>query len=374
MKKKNIGDVRINPKKKKKKKIIIISIIVLVLVILISAFCVIFILDIDDTLPGTEEIYEPEPGIVERRKITIVDEDSNERPIAIMIDNNVGNNLHTGLQDAYVTYEIIVEGGLTRIMAIYKDKDVSKIGPVRSSRHYFLDYALEYDAIYAHYGWSTYASNDINALGVDNINGLYDDAYWRDSTIAAPHNVFTSIDTLYEKAEDLGYSITSDDWEVLTYSYDAVNLNTYDDEYQKCEGEGCIQNSSLIKADNVVIPYSYNQTRSYVYDSTRQVYLRYMNNEAHIDRETGAQYYYKNIIIMQVSNHTLDSVGRQDLDTVGSGSGYYITNGYALPITWTKNSRSSKTIYQYPNGDVVNINDGNTFIQIEPTTYSPQIS
>ena len=104
------------------------------------------------------------------KKLTIFDENSNERPIAIMIDNNVGNNNHIGLQESYLNYEIIVEGGLTRIMAIFKDKNVSTIGPVRSSRHYFLDYALENDAIYTHYGWSTYAQSDISALKINNIN------------------------------------------------------------------------------------------------------------------------------------------------------------------------------------------------------------
>ena len=84
----------------------------------------------------------------QKEKLKIVDLDSNERPIAVMIDNNIGNGKHAGLQDSYINYEIIVEGGLTRIMALYKDKDVDLIGPVRSSRHYFLDYALEHDAIY----------------------------------------------------------------------------------------------------------------------------------------------------------------------------------------------------------------------------------
>ena len=90
-----------------------------------------------------------------QKELTIFDTNSTERPIAIMIDNNVENNNHAGLQESYLNYEIIVEGGLTRIMAIYKDRKVELIGPVRSSRHYFLDYALESDAIYAHYGWST---------------------------------------------------------------------------------------------------------------------------------------------------------------------------------------------------------------------------
>ena len=88
----------------------------------------------------SKDVEKKTPPVIEK-KVQIIDEDSNNRPIAVMIDNNIGNEKHAGLQDSYLNYEIIVEGGLTRIMAIYKDKDVSLIGPVRSSRHYFLDYA-----------------------------------------------------------------------------------------------------------------------------------------------------------------------------------------------------------------------------------------
>ena len=60
--------------------------------------------------------------------------------------------------------------------------------------------------------------------------------------------------------------------------------------------------------------------------------------------------------------------GRQDLDTVGSGEGYYITNGYMMPITWEKDSRSGKTYYSYSNGDEIKVSDGNTFIQVMPSS------
>ena len=66
---------------------------------------------------------------------------------------------HAGLQDAYITYEILAEGGITRLMALFKDKDTAKIGSVRSARPYYLDYALENDAIYVHYGWSDQAKS-----------------------------------------------------------------------------------------------------------------------------------------------------------------------------------------------------------------------
>ncbi len=304
------------------------------------------------------------PLSLEKEELSVYDVNSNERPIAVMIDNNVENDEQVGLQDAYLTYEIIVEGGLTRIMAIYKDVDTSVIGPVRSSRHYFLDYALESDAIYAHYGWSTYAEDDIKALSVDNINGLYDDAFYRDSSIAAPHNVFTSIDNLYLMAEELGYDTTSYDYENLNYVAKDVDLESVDNSLN-CDEDNCSLEGSVLTS--IEISYSNSEVRSYTYDSENGYYLRYMNGIAHTDRDSGKQYHYKNIIIMKVDNYTLDSDGRQDLDTVGSGEGYYITNGYIMPITWEKDSRSSKTYYSYSNSDEIEVSDGNTFIQVMPS-------
>ena len=363
-------------KKKITRKNIIIGIIFLIIILGMLGY--IYVTYINKETPSKKQKKEPE---VEEKKLTIVDEDSNQRPIAVMIDNNIGNGRHAGLQESYINYEIIVEGGLTRIMAVFKDKDVSLIGPVRSSRHYFLDYALESDAIYAHYGWSTYAQNDIKSLGVNNINGLYDETpFWRDKTIAAPHNVFTSTEKLYAYAEQKDYDTTTTNWKLLNYTTDEVNLNnpistTTQVNPETGEKEKVpVTRDGLLTANSVVIPYSYYQTRSYTYDAERKVYLRFMNDTPHIDKSSGQQLYYKNIIIEQVRNSQLDSEGRQDLDTTGSGNGYYITNGYAVPIYWTKSSRSAKTIYTYSDGSEVEINDGNTFVQIMPTTFTPTIS
>ena len=71
---------------------------------------------------------------------------------------------------------------------------------------------------------------------------------------------------------------------------------------------------------------------------------------------------------MKVKNSTVDSYGRQNLDTTGSGEGYYITNGYARKIKWTKETRTSDTVYTYETGEEVVLNDGNTFIQVQPIT------
>ena len=318
---------------------------------------------IDDT-PVTPVVpVDPTPSdSTEPEVVKIVDLNSTERPLAVMIDTNIGDAKHAGLQDSYVNYEIIVEGGLTRIMALFKDKEVGIVGPVRSARNYFLDYALEHDAIYAHFGWSPNAEADIKELQVNNINGMVDtDAYMRDRNLPSPHNVFTSTKKLKSMASKKNYASFSSNWEVFTYSIYDINLG---------DQEGSYISSDVVPASKVTIPYSGSEYRSYNYDSTNKYYLRSKNGQAHIDRKSGNQLHYKNIIIMKVENRTIDAEGRQSLKTTGSGEGYYITNGNASPIRWSKESRSAKTRYTYKDGSEVILNDGNTFVQIVPTSSS----
>lgn len=340
---------------KKDKKIVIICSVIFLLCI--AGIVVYFYL--------TADKQEVKIKKKEEKKLKIVDEDSNKRPIAIMIDNNIGNDSHEGLQASYLNYEMIVEGGLTRIMALYKDRDVEKIGPVRSSRHYFLDYSSESDAIYAHYGWSTYAQKDITFLDIDNINGLTTDTpYWRDKIMKAPHNVFTSTEKIYQTAKDMKYSTTTNDWKLLNYSVDEIVFkDPKEDEMDE-----------RVLANEISLKYSNYQTVSYTYDEENKYYLRSMNGKPHIDKTTAEQLHYKNIIIQKVPNKSLDNEGRQDLETEGTGSGYYITNNYALPITWKKDARTRKTEYTYHDGNKVIVNDGNTFIQIIPTITTAEIN
>ena len=125
-----------------------------------------------------------------------------------------------------------------------------------------------------------------------------------------------------------------------------------------------------ISANTVRIPYSKTHLTSYGYDTENKVYKRYQNNTEHKDYVTGMQYTAKNIITYKVHNYTLNdgySGGRQDLNNIGSGEGYFISEGYAIPITWEKSSRSSQTIYKVKaTGKELVVNDGNTFIQIQP--------
>ena len=176
-------------------------------------------------------------------------------------------------------------------------------------------------------------------------------AYWRDNNIAAPHNVYTNTENLQNQAESMGYNLDSIEWQLLEYSEKNIDLSTK-------------ENSMVAK--NIDLIYSSYHTTGYYYDEQTKTYLRSMNNNLHNDYVTGKTYTAKNIIIEKIKNYSFDSYGRQDLENIGTGEGYYITNGYAVPITWTKESRSSKTKYTYLDGTNVVVNDGNTWIQIMP--------
>lgn len=272
------------------------------------------------------------------------------RPIAFMIDNNIKAMPQAGLEQADIVYELIVEGGETRLMLILQDKDLAKIGPLRSSRHNFLDYALENDAIYVHYGWSPKAKSDISKLGVNNINAIYESSsnFWRDSSRYAPHNAVTSTKNILKVAKRKNYRTTTTKETVLNYVVDEVKLE-----------DGQV-------ADTVTIPYSDHNTVKYTYDEKTKEYTRYSRGKKQTDWNTKNTVTTKNIIITFAKNKSMDSKDRQDITNIGTLDGYYITNGKAIKIKCEKSSRSAQTVYKDLEGNEINVNDGKTFIQICP--------
>jgi len=122
----------------------------------------------DSAINADEDVQD---NIIEENGIKIFQ--GNDRPIAVVMENSTSDDWpQPGLQDAYLVYEMTVEGGLTKLMALYKGMSVDKIGYIRSARPYFIDYALENDAVLVHYGHSTAAANDEAALKIDYIDGL----------------------------------------------------------------------------------------------------------------------------------------------------------------------------------------------------------
>lgn len=308
---------------------------------------------------GSNVNDQNEPIIVEKKEPKTFS--GTDRPIAVMIDNHKQAMPQAALNDAYMVYEIIVEGGETRLMALYKGVNLDKLGPIRSSRHYFLDYALENDAIYVHFGWSPQAQADITKLGVNNINGIYESStsFWRVKDKYAPHNAVTNTEKILEIANRKGYETTSTQKSVLKYVAEPVNLK------------------SNIEARTVTIPYSTSNTVRYEYDEVTERYTRYSRNIKQVDWDTEETVTTKNIIIVKCENWTLndgENKGRQTLDNVKTLEGWYVTNGKAIEITAEKTSRAGQTVYRDLQGNEIEVNDGNTFVQICPIDSKVEIA
>ncbi len=286
----------------------------------------------------------------------------NARPMAFMIDNNTNAQPQASINKTYMVYEIIVEGGETRLMALFKGVDADSVGPIRSSRHYFLDYAMENDAIYAHLGMSPQAQGDMALYGINNINGqAYDTGkpqtatslFWRVKHKKAPHDAYTNTESILKIANDKKYTTTSSKESVLNYVLDEVNLDTPD----------------AVIANVVTIPYATGHKVRYEYNSETKRYTRYSKNKKMTDEVSKEDITTKNIIITLAKNYTLndgENKGRQDVVTVGELDGYYITNGKAIKIKCIKEDRKEQTKYVDLNGNEINVNDGNTWVNVCP--------
>lgn len=284
------------------------------------------------------------------------------RPLAVVIDNVGERTLpQGGLYKAQVIYEMIVEGGLTRIMPVFWGMDIERIGPVRSTRHYFLDYAMEHDAVHVHFGWSPQAKDDIAGFNLASINGVgfggsvfwkltNDPTNWQDSyTSTARINNFISR-TNFRRQSEKEY--------VFKYASEDTIL----------QGEK--------EARNVNIVYSVHYNSGFKYDEDLNLYLRYRMGVPHMERETGKQLAAKNIIIQFVQNGLIkgDTEGRQELYNIGSGKGWYISNGEAMEITWQKSSRNQRTRYLDSNNNEIVLNPGQTWVQIVPNSRNVTIN
>ena len=127
---------------------------------------------------------------------------------------------------------------------------------------------------------------------------------------------------------------------------------------------------TAMTATSITIPHSTLQTVKYEYNAETKTYTRYARNKLQTDYITGEPVTTKNIIITMCDNYTLtdsENKGRQGLKNIGTFDGYYITNGQAIKIKCTKSARDSQTVYKDLEGKEIDVNDGNTFINICPT-------
>ena len=315
-----------------------------------------------DIEEGNVDVTEPNDLLIQHdyTGLMVTPEENNHRPVAVMINNIKEAMPQSGIGQADVVYEMLVEGGITRLLAIYTDyDDLAKIGPVRSARMAYGIVTAEYDAIYIHYGGSEDGYEKIADYNLDDIDGMNDSlVFYRDSSRVAPHNAYINSDTLASGITSYGYRSTK------AATSDA-KFHFYENDTELAKGESAI---------TVSTPFSTYQKPYFTYNETTKTYDRFQYNSAQIDDLTGNQLSYKNIIIQVVTEYALDSAGHQAMDMVGSGTGYYVTNGKYVKIIWKKTSETAITRYYLEDGTELSLNPGKTWIAIFPMNQESNIN
>lgn len=281
----------------------------------------------------------------------IGEEVAGRRPVAVVINNLRKALPQSGIAQADLYYEVLAEGDITRIVAIFKEFDSQKIGPVRSTRDYFLDFALDNDAVFVHHGGSPGGYSFISSNRINNIDGMRDgQAYWRDPVRVAiqgmyEHSSYTNAEKIMEEIGRKGYRTELKEGYQLFDFYDEVSY----------PGGGTLTNK-------VTVPFSNSQCPVFVYDYKNNVFKRSQADGSHIDEETGEQLEVTNVIVQQASMKIVDSEGRRQVKLVADGKGYLITGGQYSAISWKKESHESPTEYFDESGNKLKLNKGKTWI------------
>ncbi len=279
------------------------------------------------------------------------------RPVTgVMIENSADARPQSGLKDAGVIFEAIAEYGVTRFMALFQESNPANVGPVRSARPYFLDWAMAFDANYAHVGGSPDALQRIKDIGVRDLDQFFNSsAYWRVTTRFAPHNMYTSIDKLVETGNNKGYT-----------------KSTFAPLIRK-EKEQPAKIPTAKSIDFGISGAFYNS--HYDYDAATNAYKRTMGGSPHTDNESGAQLTPKVVVALAMPYSLMDDGYHSMYETTGTGSMLVFQDGVVIPGTWSKADAKSQFVFTDAANAPLKLNPGQTWFtvlsDISKATYAP---
>ena len=278
-----------------------------------------------------------------------------KRPVAVVLKNDLTGAPQVGIAQADIIYEAAVEGGMTRLLALYSDyAHMTDIGPVIDSRAYFYDFARAHDAVFIQAGTSAYGKNAQKEDGIDCIDAIIGEmspTFRRDETLIDERGYSSSIVAvgggIYDKIKYSGMRIENEVKTSLTMNF-ALSASDY-----TLDGDACIKLS---------VPYSSSMTPHFEYSTLSNTYTRYQYGEVHKDND-GTPLRFTNILVLFAQHTVVDSTsGETDIVTVGTGSGYYVCGGKYIPITWERESADVPFKYVKSNGEELEICRGKTFV------------
>ncbi len=262
-----------------------------------------------------------------------------------------------GLAAAGVVYEAPVEGGITRLFALFANSaEASRVGPIRSARPYFIDWLQEYgDALYLHSGGSPAALEAIQKRGIFDANEFgWGRFYWRDDAVDAPHNLYTK----------------SEFWQAVWDKYGSSHDRIWDGWKfaTSVESFGSSSTQFLTPPKEISIRYASNYVVNWRYVSDGGIFERYLGDKPWRDGGDGGLVTARNVIVQYVDSTTLDSVGRQEVSTVGSGDARVYSVFSHEAARWEKKNTTARTRFFDENGGEIQLLPGKTWIQIVPSS------
>ncbi len=310
------------------------------------------------------------------------------RPLAVMIENSVDARPQSGLGDADVIYEAVAEGGITRFMALYYcnaalDDNIT-LAPVRSARIYFVDLVSEYDALYTHVGGAgncddpnvdprakalcaiqKYNIKDLDEMGrAGDFNTCHRLANRLDHAVAYEHTMACFLNALYATGAKWGWTNVDQNgvpWDKNFVSWKFMAPGT------KATGSPATTVSYAFWQTNPSFQSDYNVF--WAYDAATDTYVRSNGGKQSIDLNTGDPLRFKTVIVEFAKETQLDDLEKHLLyNVIGTGKGIAFMNGTATQITWSKLSRTSRTLfYDATSGKQLLLNPGPIWISIVPT-------
>lgn len=271
----------------------------------------------------------------------------NDRPVAVMINNiSVAQKVQTGVNEADIVYETEVEGGITRLMAVYQDiSKVKQIGSVRSARYPYVDLALGHDAIYVHCGQdNTYCGPHLKDIDHISIDSDIQGAKRIKNGLATEH-------TLYAFGADL-WSNLSSKFETKAKKVDLwQNFADTDTSISLADGVACKATVHLSKT---------TQTE-FTFDNATKTYARSVKGTTRTDYNTGEPTKITNLFVL---NTTITDYpdGYHRKVALNSGDGYFITNGTYQKINWKKGKSTSGFTFTDTAGNEITLNQGKSWV------------
>lgn len=266
---------------------------------------------------------------------------SDEPLLAVMIENSEEARPQYGLDGAGIVFETVTEAGITRYLALYHTDKPTEIGPVRSVRPAFVDWAMGFDTAIAHVGGSEQALNMIDERNGRSLNQFYnDEPYYRRNDRVAPHNMFLRVEEIIKLQKDKNLDKSS------------LSEIPFSD----------AQNEAEPNVTTINIKFSHPIFSSeFKYDPEKKLYMRSLAGAPHVDAASNNQISVKNLIVF-----------KKDIQEggLGKGSADLYVNGTSRSINWEQKDYKSRMKFYDDQNNEISLSRGDTWIAVVPTSGS----